>query len=161
MPICTKCGSQKTRRASGYFYCNPCLSAKSLREYHSNKNGRRTDQLKRYRTLEYRLSQRRCYYKREYGITLIEYNTLEVAQNKLCAICKNPETLIKRKKLQRLSVDHSHKTGKIRALLCNSCNAGLAQFKENIDTMLAAIDYTNKHKDVEERNLDNILEEAA
>lgn len=43
---------------------------------------------------------------------------LFIKQNKCCAICKKPEKSFKR----RLSVDHNHRTGKIRGLLCYRCN---------------------------------------
>lgn len=51
----------------------------------------------------------------KYGITVEVYDEMVVKQNNLCAICSKPDTT-------RLSVDHSHETGKIRGLLCRKCN---------------------------------------
>jgi hypothetical protein len=70
------------------------------------------------------------------------YSMLE-KQNNLCAICKNPETQLKKKtnKVKMLSVDHCHSTGKIRGLLCHTCNTGLGSFKDSETIMHSAIDY--------------------
>lgn len=69
--------------------------------------------------------------KHRYGITLKDYEELLDKQNGVCAICSNKET-IKRK--TNLSVDHCHTTNKVRGLLCDQCNKGLGNFKN--DTLL-------------------------
>jgi len=74
---------------------------------------------------------------RDFGITLDEYNKLLTKQNECCAICK-----IHQNELNiALAVDHDHKTGKIRGLLCTSCNNGLGRFKDNKDLLSEAIKY--------------------
>jgi len=58
-------------------------------------------------------------------------------QKKRCAICKK-----KRPQNQRnLAVDHCHKSGKIRGLLCSRCNIGLGIFGDKVDLLQSAIDY--------------------
>ena len=74
-----------------------------------------------------------------YDITLEHYNEILALQNGVCAICQHPVKITSRSK--RLFVDHDHKTGKLRALLCHHCNAGLGYFKENISLFLRAIQY--------------------
>jgi hypothetical protein len=74
--------------------------------------------------------------KRKYGITLEQYKQMLEAQEGVCAICKRPEVSYGRIKdwrirsPKRLSVDHNHKTGKIRGLLCNTCNWKLGVFED-------------------------------
>ena len=79
----------------------------------------------------------------KYGITQDQYNKMFIEQNGLCKICKKPETFINytSKKIQLLSVDHDHQTGKVRGLLCNSCNNGLGHFKDNPQILLNAANY--------------------
>lgn len=86
--------------------------------------------------------------KKNFGITLDQYNEMLASQNGVCAICKNPETTINHqsKKVQNLAVDHCHTTGKVRGLLCNLCNTGLGKFRENPDFLAQAISYVIKHK---------------
>jgi len=61
---------------------------------------------------------RRCRLKRVYGITLEQYDFLLEKQKGCCAICDRHESQFK----TRLVIDHNHKTGRIRGLLCNYCN---------------------------------------
>jgi hypothetical protein len=58
-----------------------------------------------------------------YGITLTEYNDLVVKQGGLCSLCGRKT---------RLVVDHNHKTGKIRGLLCVQCNLFIGFFKDDL-----------------------------
>ena len=64
-----------------------------------------------------------------------------VQQNYSCGICKKHESEFKYK----LRVDHCHTTGKVRELLCNSCNVLLGHSKENINNLNNAIGYLIKH----------------
>jgi len=75
----------------------------------------------------------------KFNITLEQYNQLFYLQNYKCAIC-NDECKTGRK----LAVDHDHKTGKIRGLLCMNCNNGLGKFKDSCDLLSKAISYLVK-----------------
>lgn len=56
-------------------------------------------------------------------------------QNGICAICGSPPSD------KRLAVDHCHTTGKIRGLLCSSCNCALGLFKDNTELLDRAAGY--------------------
>lgn len=74
------------------------------------------------------------------------YDRLRLEQNDLCAICRSPETgKNKGGVLRRLSVDHDHATGAIRALLCSHCNRMLGHARESIEVLESAIGYLKRH----------------
>jgi hypothetical protein len=88
--------------------------------------------------------------RRTYGISRAEYFSKLEAQGGLCAICGLPETAFKKKsktELRELCVDHCHKTGNVRDLLCHKCNHGLGQFRDNPSLLLAAIAYLERHRE--------------
>lgn len=80
--------------------------------------------------------------KRQYSMTLEDYNAMLLAQDNRCAICGTHKDKLKR----ILQVDHDHDTGKIRALLCNSCNGGLGLFRDSPILLRLAEQYINKYK---------------
>ncbi len=75
-----------------------------------------------------------------YGISKAEWDALYEAQNSVCAICSKPPGK------RSLSVDHCHATGKIRGLLCNSCNGALGHLGDSIELMTKAIEYLKCHQ---------------
>lgn len=93
--------------------------------------------------------------KQKFNLSSDEYEAMFLLQKGLCAICNKPETYKGRKSkrfpehsvlVKRLSVDHNHLTGKIRALLCHNCNLILGNSKDSIETLLNAISYLKKHE---------------
>lgn len=78
---------------------------------------------------------------RKYGITLDQYNFLRVQQNYCCAICSKSEDMLEKK----MVVDHDHKTGKIRKLLCAKCNVGIGMFNDDPDILDNAAKYIREH----------------
>jgi hypothetical protein len=58
-----------------------------------------------------------------------------------CAICGKDESSFKRK----LAVDHNHKTGIVRGLLCFKCNKGLGHFDEKPELFLKIIKYLQEN----------------
>lgn len=90
---------------------------------------------------------RRKRLQRLFGITVEQYQTLWDAQKGLCAICGGPETAInsRTKQIKWLSVDHNHETGKIRALLCQTCNSMLGMSIDSSDLLHKAAAYLEKH----------------
>lgn len=71
------------------------------------------------------LSMRKSHYLRLYGMTQEMFSEMVLAQNGKCAICNDDF------KSQRLThVDHCHKTGKVRKLLCSRCNGALGWYEK-------------------------------
>lgn len=77
--------------------------------------------------------------KRNYGLSLEQYEEMQRLCEFKCAICHQPETDFKRK----LAVDHDHRSGNVRALLCVRCNNGIGYFKEKTMLLMRAIVYLN------------------
>jgi len=76
-------------------------------------------------------------YRRLYNITPEEYEKILKFQNGKCAICKRPRN----SKQNRLAVDHCHRSGLIRGLLCWRCNKALGAFKDDQFLMWQALFY--------------------
>lgn len=74
---------------------------------------------------------------KKYNITPEDYDELYTKQNGRCAICNKT----KEETLTPICIDHSHKTGKVRGLLCYSCNQGIGFFKDDIQLLQKAINY--------------------
>ena len=73
---------------------------------------------------------------KHYGITLQQELKILKAQNNKCAICNKPLT-----DLSEACVDHDHKTGKVRGVLCHECNLGIGKFKDNPKILIKAAVY--------------------
>ena len=87
---------------------------------------------------KFKEAKRKYILKKQFGITIEDYNLMLKKQNGVCGICdKKP---IKK----RLAVDHCHNTGKIRGLLCDSCNRGIGQLGDTIEMLKKAVIYLNK-----------------
>jgi hypothetical protein len=74
-----------------------------------------------------------------YSMSLEEYNQRVIDQNSLCAICKQTSD-------KRLCVDHDHVTGKIRSLLCSSCNLVLGQIENKRELVPIMLQYLDNYK---------------
>lgn len=84
------------------------------------------------------------HYRRAYGISQQDYSDMLAAQGGVCAICHQPPMQKGGRHgttLLRLAVDHDHKTGEVRGLLCGRCNTGLGSFVDNSELLRAAIAY--------------------
>lgn len=79
---------------------------------------------------------------RRYGLSKAEYFAMVEAQSNCCAICGESPNPSAKKRL--LCVDHCHDTGRIRGLLCDSCNKGIGNLKENAAVLFRAILYLRR-----------------
>lgn len=82
----------------------------------------------------------RHHLKRKFGITPEAYDAMVAAQDGRCAICGTEDT----RPFGRLGVDHDHRTGKVRALLCHGCNAGIGRLNDDPDLLRKAADYLER-----------------
>ncbi len=85
-----------------------------------------------------KLSPRDSRLKRLYGLEPGEYEKIFDFQGRVCYICKNPP-----KENKRLHVDHDHKSGLTRGLLCWVDNGALGKFRDNALKLRYALDYIN------------------
>jgi hypothetical protein len=72
------------------------------------------------------LSDRKSHLRRKFGLTPDEYETKLAAQGGGCALCGRLPA-----PGRQLDIDHDHRTGAVRGLVCNTCNQGLGQFRDD------------------------------
>lgn len=164
---CTKCNRDKpldefhkdrTRRDGHAGQCKACKRAYRNSRYRKDRS-RELSQQRRYRSTHkekiaagqkrrrqqrpgrVRRISRSSTLKQRYGITAQDYNRMLASQNGVCAVCGNPETRKKRGGTIRLAVDHCHKTGKVRGLLCSRCNLSIGRFEDDPELLEKAAAY--------------------
>ena len=119
---CRSCGVEKP--LSEFYVRNPdckgCTLLKRKEDYRKNRDKYRSKEL-----------------KKNYGITLEEYNLMFAEQDGCCAICGTHQCSTGKS----LAVDHDHISGQIRGLLCANCNTALGKLNDDIETILRAADY--------------------
>jgi hypothetical protein len=144
---CKKCGNDL--RYTSMTGCVNCTKENSLRRFENGsvkewveKNREKVNSLnkKRYHSLslEEKKKRNRKQQISVYGLTVDQYNDILLEQNGVCAICAKPENTSSK---GVLSIDHDHNSGKVRGLLCDTCNRGLGHFYDNISLLYNAIKY--------------------
>jgi len=84
-----------------------------------------------------------CATAHKWGMPWEDLQALWESQGHACAICRKTLELPHK----RTHVDHDHKTGAVRGVLCMHCNTGLGQFRDNTSLLQAAIEYLKKPLD--------------
>jgi uncharacterized protein YfaQ (DUF2300 family) len=87
-------------------------------------------------------------YKKSYGTTIKDYDEMLKKQKGKCSICLSTET--KNKNYSYFAVDHCHKTGKVRGLLCDKCNTALGSFQDSPEILLRAIEYLKENMEIQD-----------
>ena len=97
----------------------------------------------RARNPDYRMD---MHLRASYGITLAQRNALLAEQGNVCAICRSTETGRKNNRGQQggWMVDHCHRTGVIRGIVCHPCNMALSMAKDSPERLRAMADYLEK-----------------
>jgi hypothetical protein len=135
--------------------CNSCGETKSAESFAVRKSGRighlvahckscnseKQAERKRRDPTIYERVERPSKLKRQYGISVEEYEALLASQNGRCAICfsNSPGS-----RTTHFHVDHCHKTGAVRGLLCHKCNRAIGLFEDNPNLISRAAIYLNK-----------------
>jgi hypothetical protein len=140
---CRICGEVKPRREYressdwGWKHAKNCLSClkKKSSEYHRKFLDR--NEKNRTRAQE---SWHASSLRRHYGLTTVQYDAAKELQGGVCAICGNKNGK-DGKRARRLAVDHDHKTGCFRALLCDNCNILIGLAEESEIILERAADY--------------------
>lgn len=70
-----------------------------------------------------------------------QWDSILTNQGGKCAICRSPNPTTK----QGWHTDHCHKTGKVRGILCKSCNVALGEVKDRIDVVKNMLEYLRVH----------------
>jgi len=75
--------------------------------------------------------------KSRYGMNQEEWQAMFEKQNGKCPICLKHSTELE----EVLHIDHCHKTGKVRGLLCSRCNKAIGLLNDDFPTLKRAITY--------------------
>jgi hypothetical protein len=117
---CSKCGETHTR------------NAKHL------KQGQESQECSMYKPPNWSgLERQDNIIRKQYGISMQEFNELLKHQGGGCAICAKPISALRR----RMNIDHCHETNVVRGILCSGCNTGLGHLGDNLDGLHRALDY--------------------
>lgn len=141
--LCMKCASEeKRKRPKKVKSEEQKLRIKQYKKEYFQKNKEKIKERNKNKVVD--KDKRQHYYiKSRYGISKKEYEKMLNDKNFTCDICgyvqpKNAE------KMQKLYIDHCHKTNQVRGLLCFSCNSALGHFKDNVEALKKAIKYLKK-----------------
>ena len=134
-------------RSDGGIRCKPCRDSYNHRYYEQNRTKIRAN-TEDYRKRNSRLvlRQKRGYSLRvRYGISIADYEAISKKQEDRCAVCGEQETAhYNDGRVRRLAVDHDHKTGKIRGLLCDRCNRKVGMLVDDPNWLERAVEYVRQ-----------------
>lgn len=126
--LLTEFHKARERKQGVRTYCKPCQAIKFKINYEKNRENWIKRSSKAVRKLNL---------KKRYRLTEEDYIGKLREQSSCCGICnKHIDKLTK-----KLAVDHDHKTGRVRALLCHKCNMGLGCYNDDVDLLQTAIEY--------------------
>lgn len=131
---CSRCQEDKPldlfhknkKNKNGYDTCKACHSSNTKK--YQKADPRKLDKKNKdwYTRNASKIRDRR--YKKVYGISEQQYNEMLVKQNYCCKLCGAHKDNFS----YALNVDHCHKTGKIRGLLCGPCNTAIGRFGDDV-----------------------------
>jgi len=130
-PLAIKVRSNSIQESEGARFCTKCKLWKLVDYFYKDSGGWKRGvciscvnimQKANWvtRSAESKASRHGYWVQYKYGISITIYKELFTLQNGACAICKQVCN-----SGRRLAVDHDHKTGEVRGLLCSRCNKAL------------------------------------
>jgi hypothetical protein len=131
------------RTKDGYgSWCRNCRNEykRSPRQLKLARKAKKTSRDKNYE--RYRKLEKTRELRNKFNMTLDDLSRMKAEQNSSCAICNKHESELKKS----LCIDHCHKTNKVRALLCNTCNVGLGHFLDSEELLIKAFEYLKRHR---------------
>jgi len=144
---CTKCeqtltlehfSKHPTAKYGRNSVCIKCDSARVVAWQRANREKTRA-RAQRFNQKESTKQYRRQWMlENRYGITQEEFDVLKEQQGGRCAICDT--------ECEDLHIDHDHLSGKVRGLLCGSCNRAIGLLKEDPAVVRKAVEYLEKNK---------------
>jgi hypothetical protein len=155
---CARCRKQKPTSAFGegakwpdglYPYCRPCRVAynREWREKNPAKaraaRSRKTETMRRFRE-KHGLTYGDISRMSRYGVSPADYEGMLRRQDGRCAICGDPPGSRRTGCSPKFDIDHCHKTGSVRGLLCGPCNRGLGHFRDDLDTLRKAVAFLER-----------------
>lgn len=144
--ICTKCKQTKLLNefhAVSKVNKKPRAACKECNKLYFRKNYEKNPEkyrgYKQNKPYVYRAELKRKYNLKTFGLTVDQYENMLIKQKGVCAICLECCTSGK-----RLAVDHCHKTGKVRQLLCRRCNQSMGKFNDDPVLLQKVVNYLLK-----------------
>lgn len=122
--------------------CKSCCNKAALDRYYKYRDQYRDRAKIRYANNPGRVKEQNL--KRWYGINLSQYNEMLVKQDNKCAICST--SFAKKTSKWSACLDHDHRTGKVRDILCSRCNSTLGYLEDSAELTTAIADYIQRHK---------------
>lgn len=129
----------KQQKDEHHSYCKECHKWQQKYKWPMDSDKKKL-MIKRYASSEHGKNIiRNWQYKNNYGITLEQYNKMFKKQKGVCYICGNENQINK-----KLCVDHDHKTGRVRGLLCYGCNRSIGWAEKRLDFVLKYLRENNE-----------------
>jgi len=118
--------------------CRNCLEVKDETDFYKKQKVCKVCHKLIYYGRDYRNSN----LKKKYGITSEEFEQILTEQGGVCKVCGGPP----HGKGNRYHVDHNHKTGRIRGILCHKCNVALGMVQDSEEHLMKLIKYIQEDK---------------
>jgi hypothetical protein len=142
----------KSKQDGLTFYCKLCYklrqraySKERMTEEQRQKNNARSKLHRELNPERVRNLIKKAYYLKNYGITYEQFLAMYEASGKKCSICDKVVIHLGRNIHNRAVLDHCHKTGKIRNILCHMCNASIGLMREDKELIMKVYKYLERH----------------